>query len=870
MVGLVIVSHSPALATGVVELAREMGGSEVAIEAAGGLEDGAIGTDAELVRAAVERVRSPDGVLVLMDLGSALMSAEMAAEMAEPDGGPVLLSAAPLIEGAVAAAARARGGASLEEVAAEARGALRMKTSQLGEEDEEPPAGGAPAGGDWTAELRLVVGNRLGLHARPAARFVEAVTGLDAEVEVSNATRERGPADARSLTGIATLSVRQGDEILVRARGGEADAALTALRALADDNFGDAPEEGDAAPAATGATAGSTPAPTAGSTPTPAAGSAPTPTAGSTPTTATGTTPTTTAGSTRSATTGAPASSTLAATGAPPAPGSRLTGVPASAGIAIGAARRLVPSEPVVDDAPAGDPAHERARLTEALAAVRTDLEDARAAVAARAGAQEAEIFAAQALLLDDVALTGPALRAVDEGASAGRAWQAAAAGAAAAFRGVEDPYLRERAVDVEDVARRVLARLAGTPVGATTQGAGIVIGDELTPGEAAGLDAGDAWAVATARGGATSHAAILARALGIPAVVGLGDAVLSIPEGTELILDGDAGTLDVAPGAAVRARQEARRQAAEAERERLAARAAEPGALRDGRRIEVFANVGSAQEASAAVEHGAEGVGLLRTEFLFLDRATPPDEDEQVEALTAIARALEGRPLIVRTLDAGADKPMPFLPLQAEDNPFLGVRGIRLSLARPELLRTQLRAILRVAADHPVKVMFPMVATLDELLAARAVLDELGGGVEVGVMVEVPALALQANEIAPHVDFFSIGTNDLAQYTMAAERGNAALAGLLERSLPAVLALIAHVTAAAEAHGRWVGVCGELAGDPEAAVLLAGLGVTELSMAAGRIPAVKAALREVDSEAAAAAARAVLPPSPAPAERRR
>ena len=410
-----------------------------------------------------------------------------------------------------------------------------------------------------------------------------------------------------------------------------------------------------------------------------------------------------------------------------------------------------------------------------------------------------------------------------------------------------------------------MLAQLAGTPSGATTQGAGIVIAAELTPGDAAALDPGDAWAVATARGGATSHAAILARALGIPAVVGLGDALLALPDGTQLILDGEQGTLHVDPEPEAVAEQE-RRRTEQAERRRaLLARAAEPGALSDGRRIEVFANVGSAEDARAAVEQGAEGVGLLRTEFLFLDRTTAPSEDEQVAALTAIAEALDGRPLVVRTLDAGADKPLPFVPMQAEDNPFLGVRGIRLSLAQPELFRTQLRAIVRVAEQHPVKLMFPMVAALDELLAARALLDEVRGDtpIEIGVMVEVPALALQAAAIAPHVDFFSIGTNDLAQYTMAAERGNAALAELLDRSLPAVLALIAHVTAAAAAHGRWVGVCGELAGDPEAAVLLAGLGVTELSMAASRIPAVKAALRETDSESAAAAARKALPPGP-------
>jgi phosphoenolpyruvate-protein kinase (PTS system EI component) len=222
---------------------------------------------------------------------------------------------------------------------------------------------------------------------------------------------------------------------------------------------------------------------------------------------------------------------------------------------------------------------------------------------------------------------------------------------------------------------------------------------------------------------------------------------------------------------------------------------------------------------------------------------------------------------VIVRTLDAGADKPLPFLRQEPEDNPFLGVRGIRLSLAQPELFRTQLRAIVRVAGEHPIKLMFPMVATREELRAARALLDELGAGpqLEVGVMVEVPALAIQAEEFAPDVDFFSVGTNDLAQYTMAAERGNAALAGLLDDARAPVLALIASVVAAAEAHGRWVGVCGELAGDPEAAVQLAGLGVRELSMAASRIPAVKAALRAVDAEAAEAAARAALPAGFAP-----
>jgi phosphocarrier protein FPr len=522
--------------------------------------------------------------------------------------------------------------------------------------------------------------------------------------------------------------------------------------------------------------------------------------------------------------------------------------------------------EPSPEDEPAGTAAEERERLDAARTAVRRELEDAKTALAGRGGAAEAAIFDAHAMLLDDEAIVAPALAGIADGAGAAQAWQAAAAAAADAFRELDDPYLRERAVDVEDVARRVLARLAGVSSAPVLTGAGIVIADELTPSEAAGLDPEQAWAIATARGGPTGHAAILARALGIPAVVGLGAALLAVPEGTQLVLDGEVGAVDVDPAPGALAEHRARREAGAAARSALLARAAEPGALQDGRRIEVFANIGSVAEARRAVEMGAEGVGLLRTEFLFLDRASPPGEAEQVAVLKDIARALDGRTLVVRTLDAGADKPLPFLRQEPEDNPFLGRRGIRLSLAEPDLLRTQLRAIAMVAEEAPLKVMFPMVATLAEFRAARALLDEerasLGAAtpLEVGVMVEVPALALQAADVAPEVDFFSVGTNDLAQYTMAAERGNARLSELLGPSaLAPVLGLISRVTAAAAAHGRWVGVCGELAGDPQTAVLLAGLGVSELSMAASRIPAVKAALRATHSEAAAAAARRAL-----------
>jgi phosphoenolpyruvate-protein phosphotransferase len=378
---------------------------------------------------------------------------------------------------------------------------------------------------------------------------------------------------------------------------------------------------------------------------------------------------------------------------------------------------------------------------------------------------------------------------------------------------------------------------------------------------------------IATARGGPTSHAAILARALAIPAVVGLGEAILAVPDGTPLLLDGEAGTVHVDPPSTVADDYRERREAAEERKQAARARALEPAITRDGRRIEVMANLGAPDEAPKAVELGADGVGLLRTEFLFLDRATLPGEDEQAAVYAEIASALDGRPLVVRTLDVGADKPLPALPQEPEDNPFLGRRGIRLALAEPEVLRVQLRAILRAAAAHPIKVMFPMVATLAEYRAARKAFEaeraDLGAPtIEVGIMVEVPAAALTAARFAPEVDFFSIGTNDLAQYTMAAERGNERVADLADGPVPAVLQLVRAVCQAAEPAGRWVGVCGELAGDPAAAALFVGLGVTELSMAPALVPEVKEALRGLDLPRAREAAERALDAEDAAAAR--
>ena len=829
MVGIVVVSHSDVLAEGVVRLAREMSSPELSLQAAGGIEEaGVLGTDAERVRGAIERAMSEDGVLVLMDLGSALMSAEFAVEMLEGAAGPVRLSAAPLVEGAVAAAVAASGGATLEEVAAEARGALAMKASQVSGDGDDAPPSPSPDGNDTPAPdatAELEVRNAIGLHARPAARFVELVRSFDADVRVAKAGGGES-VRAGSLTNLVALGARFGDALTVTAAGPDAQAAVDALRELARGGFGDGVSSSPAAPAA--------------------------PPAEVPPPEATETTETTAAGTV-------------------------LTGVAASAGVAIGPAHRLGALGEAPPDRDARDAGDETRTLEEGIAAARSAIEHDREVVAGRAGAADAAIFDAHLALLSDDALLEPAHQAIGSGATAERAWYDAAQQVAAVYRGLDEPLLQERATDVLDVGRRVVNAITsadGAGDGGSASASGIVVADELTPADAAGLDPERVLAIATARGSTTAHAAILARALGLPAVVGLGSGVLQVADGTTLLLDGEAGTVMVDPPADMVSDAQERRERDETRRAAARERAGEPAVTRDGERIEVFANLGTGSDAARAVELGAEGVGLLRTEFLFLGRDALPGEDEQAQTLREIAQALQGRPLIVRTLDAGADKPLPALPMPPEDNPFLGVRGIRLALARPDVLATQFRAILRVAAEHPVKTMLPMVATLAEITAARELLDQaradtgIDAPMELGIMVEVPAAALAAARLAAHVDFFSLGTNDLTQYTMAAERGDARLAALLAGPQPAVLRLVAATVAGAAAHGRWVGVCGELAGDPAAAVLLAGLGVTELSMAAALVPEVKAALREVSLADARAAAQAALETDDAQAAR--
>lgn len=609
-------------------------------------------------------------------------------------------------------------------------------------------------------------------------------------------------ASAKSPVGVMSLAVRHGDRIDVVASGPDAEFAVAAVVELIEGGMGESAALPTAAPAVV-----------------------------------------------------------VEAVRARPAEAGLLRGVMAAPGMAIGQAVRFVSSDIVVVEAGTGA-GHERSALEDALAQVRVRIEQA----AAKGDTARKAILGAHLAFLEDPELTASAHRLIAEGKSAGFAWRRAVGGYVEALRGLGDRRLAERVDDLIDLERQVLRALSGEEDEARALPPGaILLADELLPSQLMGVEAGQVAGFCTAKGGPTSHVAILAAAMGIPALVAAGPGVLDVTEGAGLILDAEAGTLRVGPDAGQLA---AAQTAIAARHERKAAAKAaahQESRTADGTRIEVFGNVGSLNDALAAAANGAEGSGLLRTEFLFLERETPPDEDEQARQYQAIASALDGRPLIIRTLDVGGDKAAPYLPIPAEENPALGLRGVRVSLWRPHLLKTQLRAILRVEPLGQCKIMVPMIASLDELRAVRAVLEEakreLGvtERVELGVMIETPAAAVTADLLAAEADFLSVGTNDLTQYVLAMDRGNPELAARIDALHPAVLRMIAQTCAGAARHHRWVGVCGGLASDLVAVPVLVGLGVTELSATAATVPEVKALVRTLKLPDCQALARQAL-----------
>lgn len=652
-----------------------------------------------------------------------------------------------------------------------------------------------------TANGWAVVRHGGGLHARPCALLANALKPFAAAVEL----RVRGSsANARSATAVMGLSVAEGDEVALHATGPDAgdaiEAAITALETVSA-----------------------------------AASAAPTHTA---------------------------SHESSAKTDLPP---TQFAGVIASPGLAMGVTARFEHTLGVIHEQGEGEVTERRA-LAAALQAIVCELATAVADAEQRQLVEQAEIFSAHRVLVEDPELLTASEALITAGKSAAFAWQAAIETQCRVLIATNNPLLAGRASDLRDIECQVLRKLAGdneaAPVFARHA---VVLADDLLPSDFTALEHAGVAAIVTAQGGPTSHVAILARARGIPALVAIGPRLAGVPAGVQVIVDANNGLLDTAPSPECLASAQTEIGLRHKVQAQMLASAHEKAVTIDGVRIEIAANIATIVDAAEAVKLGAESVGLLRTELLFLDRQTAPTEAEQHAAYQAVIDALEGRIAIIRTLDVGADKSLPYIPMPQEDNPALGQRGIRLCLAREALLTEQLRAILAVQPRSAVKIMLPMVTDLAELVATRVVLDRLAAQmgiserVELGVMIETPAAAVLADQLAQEADFFSVGTNDLTQYTLCMDRTNPALAARVDAMHPSVLRLFALAAQGAASRGRWLGVCGAMASDPMAVPLLIGLGATELSVSPAVIPEIKSVVRRLNLAECKSVAQAVL-----------
>ena len=803
MVGIVIVSHSAKLAEGVKELAQQMIQTNVPLAIAAGIDDpvNPFGTDALQIQTAIESVNDKSGIVVLMDLGSAILSAEMALEfLPEEEREKVRLCEAPLVEGAIAAVVEAASGASLEQVMASARDSLSGKISQLG-------------GGDTLLEkeksqtqetliiapeqkIQLTVPNVHGLHARPAAKFVTTASSFSAEIKLQNLTTQSQIVSAKSINQVMLLGVRQGHEIAVSATGKDANEALAALQKLIESGFGESTVQ----------TFHETSLTRSQSSP------------------------------------------------------SSITGTPAAPGKASAPIFFYQPTIPEVVNETTDNPDPEWQQLQLAINQGIKELEQ----LIREETAESASIFDAYLLYLKDPELINKTRELIfEQSLTAATAWKKAIAELANSYQALEDSYLQARAADVEDVGMRILRLLLGVSNQPIIIPQGVILAaKDLTVSEVAQLKSGQVLGICLAGGSPTAHSALVASQLGIPMIVGVGQELFSRKSNTEIAIDGSTGQIWLEPS--IEQRQQAKAQSNR--QESIISKAV----TLDGHKIPVLANIMGVHNAIYALECGTDGVGLLRTELLYLDRSTPPTEAEQLNIIAEIGAIMGERPLTIRTLDIGADKPVDYLDLPAETNPGLGWRGIRQSLDRPDLFKTQLRAILRASARHKIKLMFPMVTSLVEVKTAKQLLQEVQAElteskiefdpeIAIGIMIETPAAVTMADLLAKEVDFFSIGTNDLSQYIMAADRTNPKVATLADAYEPAVLRMIRQTVDAAHNAGITVSVCGQLASDSTAVPILLGLEVDEVSVNPPAIPEIKAKIRSLSRSEVRAIASAVL-----------
>lgn len=805
MIGIVIVSHSRQISDGLKRMADAMGQESVPVVSAGGMDepDDPLGTDALRILQAVQDVMQSDGVLIFADIGAAKLNAETAIDLLDDTQKPkVRLCDAPLVEGVLAATVQSAAGGSIEDVMREAQTAYTPPTEKEAASTDTamPPA---PSRDAVLREYEIM--NHLGLHARPAALFVGAMNRHQSNVDIRNITKNSGYVNAKSINKVMTLEVLQHDRIGVSATGPDAERVHDAIRELVDRNFGEARAAGGppnaAAPPLETATAG--------------------------------------------------------------ADGTILNGTAIRTGYAVAPAQFLRVELPEVDARPVEDVGAEVVRFDEALETARTEIASLIQRSKTMLDDYEVRIFEAHLLHLDDPEIADTVRQRIrSKKANAELAWRDTVAAMVTSYRGLADPVIQARGDDLADVGLRVLRILTGADVTPTRFDTPVILcAKTLRPSDIPTLDFRNVQGLCTEKGSKTSHAGILASGLDIPVVFGLGARIEDIEEGQEILLDGAVGTVDIDPDARTIQAMKKKRQAwqdrmIQAERIKF-----EPAMTRDGQQRRVAANMQGLQELGNIVNSGAEEVGLFRTEFLYMNRTHAPDEDEQYGIYREAVAALDGRPLVIRTMDIGGDKPVPYLQQPHEANPNLGWRGLRFCLANTEMFHTQLRAILRASAHGPVRVMFPMVSTVDEVIAARREVDTVQAHLkqagtdfdpktQVGIMVEVPAAAETADALAAQVDFFSIGTNDLTQYVMAADRGNPKVAGLIDPFQPAVLRTIQRTIRAAKKAEIWVGMCGAMAGDPMAAPILLGLGLDEFSMNAAQVPEFKLSFSQLSGDA--------------------
>ncbi|MDO5608687.1 MAG: phosphoenolpyruvate--protein phosphotransferase [Capnocytophaga sp.] len=806
MIGIVLVSHSQKLAEGVKELAVQMVQDKVRIEVAAGVDndENPIGTDPMKVMQAIENAYQDDDVLVLMDLGSALMNAEMGVEfLPEEIQQRVHLCAAPLVEGTLAAAVQAMLGLPIDTVIAEAQNALQSKRELLGENStaivEENTFITTDNQEGTEINFSLKVPNAHGLHARPASKMVLLSKGLDIVSMVS--TDRTKWVDAKSMNSLSLLGAKQGETLYFRVKGKDVEYYQNELADFQKNNFGDEDI--------------------------------------------------------------LETSKVIVEKSSYNTSEGQFVGIPSSGGIAIAKTLWIKNKAIEIKNEYTENTAQERSRFTKALQMTSYEMDQSKIASESILSHSDLEIFDAHISFLEDKELKQSIYSLISENRyTAEKAWFVKTEEIKNQYKQSKNDYTRERATDIEDIQIQLLRKLIDvSELDWSFEEPVILLADNLQPSDTLKLDPKYVKGFILREGNENSHTAILARSLGIPAVSGVGTHIDKITKNQEIILNGNTGLVITDPKNPLWQQTQQEKIERDSSEKELKYKSFTKAKTTDGITVDVEANISGVSDASLAATNGADGVGLFRTELFFMNKEEMPTEDEQYEQYCRVARRLNGTPLTIRTLDVGGDKPISYIKMPKEDNPFLGLRGIRFSLKHTDIFRQQIRAILRASAEHSnIRIMFPMISSIYEWYQAKRELnhckDELkrkgvkfNNDILCGMMVEVPSVVVLSDNFANEADFLSIGTNDLSQYLLAADRGNSHVKDLITELDTAVLNAIKQVCRSAEKFNKPISVCGELASKEKAIPYLIKYGIRKLSVNALQIPNVKKIIRETTTK---------------------